>query len=447
MCSTTQNPSKKKLSNLKEEIYRAVQAIKTRKMVIMTDDEDRENEGDLVIAAQFATPQAINFMTRQACGLICLSLSPNQIDRLKLPPMTLENKSQHETPFTVSIEAASGVTTGISAFDRSHTIRVAASPDAKPEEIVSPGHIFPLRAHPKGVLGRNGHTEGALDLVKLAGLGEGAVICEIMAKDGTMMRGAELKEYAQRHHFPMISIKNLITWISEHGTQALENFESEQEEIPSSCICTASAEMPDLYAGSDLKIHVFRFPNSLNPNKEIEQIALVKGDLSEGTPLVRLHSACLTGDALGSLRCDCGPQLQEALRRIKAAPSGALIYLRDHEGRGIGLEAKIKAYALQDKGLDTVAANEALGYPADLRDFSQGIEILKTLGAKSVRLMTNNPRKIAALEKAGLKIESQERLELPTQEFNRFYLETKKKRLGHALELPKNASPSTLDIL
>lgn len=442
MCSHFLTSPQNKPLTLKQNVLRAITAIKAGNMIVMTDDEDRENEGDLVLAAEFATPKAINFMARQACGLICLSLTPKQIDRLKLPFMTQENKSAHETPFTVSIEAAKGVTTGISAFDRAHTIQVAASSNASPEDIVSPGHIFPLRAHPEGVLGRQGHTEGALDLVKLAGLGDGAVICEVMAEDGTMMRGEALKEYSRKYGFPMISIKELTEWISTQGRTEIPASEltPPNETSSSSCICTASASMPDLYGGEDLKIHIFRFPHFENPAENIEQVALVKGDLSQGSPLVRLHSACLTGDALGSLRCDCGPQLQEALRRIKEAPSGALIYLRDHEGRGIGLEAKIKAYALQDTGLDTITANEALGYKADQREFSQGIAILKKLGATSVCLMTNNPEKIRAAEKSGLHVQAQEKLEIPPQNFNRFYLETKKKRFGHHLSLEAEQS-------
>ncbi|QCE34778.1 3,4-dihydroxy-2-butanone-4-phosphate synthase [Acetobacteraceae bacterium] len=439
MCSKHSSPSKTlQIPSLEENILEAVSAIKTGKMVLMTDDEDRENEGDLVLAAQFTTPEAVNFLARNACGLICLSLSSKQIDQLGLPLMTLDNQSAHETPFTVSIEAAKGVTTGISAFDRSRTIQAASAENATAADIVMPGHIFPLRAHPKGVLGRNGHTEGSLDLVRLAGLQGGAVICEVMAENGTMMRGAELKNYAQKHGFPLISIKSLIDWISKNGLQTVDTSKFEARNASKECICTASAGMPDLYGGPDLKIHIFRFPQEPNPSKQTEQVALVKGDLSKGAPLVRLHSACLTGDALGSLRCDCGPQLQEALRRIKEAPSGALIYLRDHEGRGMGLEAKIQAYDLQEKGFDTVSANEELGYPVDSREFSQGISILRQLGAKSVRLMTNNPEKVRALEKAGLKIEKQEPLELPSQEFNHFYLETKKKRLGHRLSLQEN---------
>ncbi|MXV45207.1 3,4-dihydroxy-2-butanone-4-phosphate synthase [Saccharibacter sp. 17.LH.SD] len=409
----------------------AIMAVRAGRMVVMVDDEDRENEGDLILAAQFATPQAINFMARQACGLICLSLEAEQIDRLGLPPMVEKNRDPRGTAFTVSIEAATGVTTGISAGDRARTIRVASNPEAKPSDIVSPGHMFPLRAHPDGVVAREGHTEGAIDLMRLAGLQPSGVICEIMAEDGTMMRLKDLRSYALRHDLPLISIAEMRAWILQHGRDAVKGIEGKsvtpKREL-SEHAAIAVADLPSLCGGADLKVHAFRADDGE------EHLALVKGDLTQGVPLVRLHSECVTGDALGSLRCDCGPQLREALHRIAESENGVLVYLRGHEGRGIGLVNKIRAYELQDQGLDTVEANEALGLPADARRWNMAADILRALGVTTLTLLTNNPAKEQGLIDEGFKIEGVERLEVPSNPFNRHYLETKRTRMGHFLQ-------------
>lgn len=300
------------MSSLSSNLKAAIAAVRAGRMVVMVDDEDRENEGDLILPAQFATQETINFMARQACGLICLSLEADQIDRLGLSPMVAKNQDPRGTAFTVSIEAAHGVTTGISAAERAHTIQVASAPDATPADIISPGHMFPLRANPDGVMAREGHTEGAVDLMRLAGLRPAGVICEIMAEDGTMMRLPELRHYARRHGLPLISIAEMRRWIAEHGrgdVGALDMAEaplSEEAQL-------AVADLPTVCGGEDLRVHAFRGADG------VEHLALVKGKPDQTVPLVRLHSECVTGDALGSLRCDCGPQLREALKRIAAA--------------------------------------------------------------------------------------------------------------------------------
>ncbi len=405
----------------------AIAAVREGRMVVMVDDEDRENEGDLILPAQFATQETINFMARQACGLICLSLEAEQIDRLGLSPMVEKNQDPRGTAFTVSIEAAHGVTTGISAAERAHTIQVASAPDATPADIISPGHMFPLRANPDGVMAREGHTEGAIDLMKLAGLRPAGVICEIMAEDGTMMRLTELRHYARRHGLPLISIAEMRRWIAEHGrgdVGAVDMVEaplSEEAQL-------AVADLPTVCGGEDLRVHAFRSQDG------VEHLALVKGKPDQTVPLVRLHSECVTGDALGSLRCDCGPQLREALKRIAAAESGILLYLRGHEGRGIGLANKIRAYELQDQGMDTIEANEALGLPADARRWDMAAHMLSSLGVTHLRLLTNNPEKERGLMEAGLVVEAVERLVVPSNPFNRYYLETKRTRMGHMLQ-------------
>ncbi|XYH18297.1 3,4-dihydroxy-2-butanone-4-phosphate synthase [Asaia sp. BMEF1] len=407
-------------------LARAITALREGRMVMMVDDEGRENEGDLVIAAQFATPDAVNFMATHARGLICLPLEAEQIDRLDLPMMPRRGHDPRGTAFTVSIEATTGITTGISAADRARTIQLAGHPEARPEDISTPGHIFPLRAHPEGTIARDGHTEGAIDLARLAGLHPAAVICEVMSDDGTMARLPELQAFASRHDMPVISIEEIAAWCRVQGREALSEIELPAP-VPPAVERIAEAALPSVYGGHDLRIQAFRAPDG------IEHVALVKGDLTKGVPLVRLHSECVTGDALGSLRCDCGPQLREALERIAAAPSGALVYLRGHEGRGIGLGNKIRAYALQDEGKDTLEANLELGLPGDARDWVTGAGILELLGIHTLTLLTNNPSKVSGLEAAGLKVVSQERLEAGYNPFNRAYLHAKRTRMGHQL--------------
>jgi 3,4-dihydroxy 2-butanone 4-phosphate synthase/GTP cyclohydrolase II len=382
-------------------------------MVLLVDDEDRENEGDLVVAAEFATPEAIAFMAKKACGLICLALTGEQIDRLGLNPMVAMNRARRSTAFTVSIEAREGITTGISAFDRAHTIRVAADPAVAQGAIVSPGHVFPLRAAEGGVLIRNGHTEGAVDLVRLAGLSPAAVICEVMGESGHMAQRPELDQFAREHDIPVLTIAELVEhrWATERLV----------EEV-------ASADLPTAYADGVLRVHAFR---SLIDGEE--HLAIVRRPLGK-TPLVRVHSECLTGDALGSLRCDCGPQLNEAQRLISEDPEGGVvIYLRGQEGRGIGLANKIRAYALQDGGLDTLDANTALGLPADARHYGIAAQILKALGIERLRLLSNNPAKADALSGYGIDVAGKVPLVIPPNPFNRRYLATKGQRFGHSL--------------
>ncbi|HTN60092.1 MAG TPA: 3,4-dihydroxy-2-butanone-4-phosphate synthase [Devosia sp.] len=379
-------------------------------MIILTDDEGRENEGDLVVAAEFATPEAVNFMAAQGRGLICLALTGTQVDRLQLQPMTPRNLARRSTAFTVSIEAREGITTGISAFDRARTIAAAVASDAVPTDIVSPGHVFPLRAAEGGVLARDGHTEGAIDLMRLAGLTAAGVICEIMGDDGSMERGPALERFAHRHGLPMLSI----------GDIALHRLRTERlvEAI-------ADAELPTAFAETPMRVHAFR---SLIDG--VEHLAIVKHPLP-AVPLVRLHSECLTGDALGSLRCDCGAQLQQAMRLIGHSDGGALIYLRGQEGRGIGLANKIRAYALQDQGSDTVDANTTLGFVADARDYAIAAQILKALGVTRLNLLSNNPRKAEALELYDVAVNQRIPLVIPANPFNRAYLATKGEKLGH----------------
>ena len=388
----------------------ALTQLRAGQIVVLVDDEDRENEGDLVLAAQFATPEAINFMASHGKGLICLALSGAQIDRLGLQPMVAQNHARRSTAFTVSIEARDGITTGISAHDRARTIQAAANAQVQPGDIVSPGHVFPLRAADGGVLVRNGHTEGAVDLMRLAGLQPSAVICEVMRDDGEMARRPDLEQFAAKHNLPVLSIKDIVT----HRVRT----ELLVEEI-------ASAELPTAFAKEPLKVHAFR-----STVDGTEHLAIVKYPLP-ATPLVRLHSECLTGDALGSLRCDCGSQLQQALRQISESEGGALIYLRGQEGRGIGLANKIRAYALQDKGLDTVEANAALGFAPDARDYGIAFQMLRALGISSLALLTNNPTKAKALERYGIDVAEQRPLAIPPNPFNLRYLATKREKFGH----------------
>ncbi|HEV8053039.1 MAG TPA: 3,4-dihydroxy-2-butanone-4-phosphate synthase [Parachlamydiaceae bacterium] len=394
-------------------IEQAIAALKVGRMIMLLDDENRENEGDLVIAAEHATADAINFMSRFGRGLICLPMAEELIDKLQLPMMVAKNRSPYGTAFTVSIEAASGVSTGISAKDRSRTIAVAISSEASPEAIISPGHIFPLRAKARGVLERPGQTEGSVDLARLAGFKSAAVICEIINEDGTMSRRDELTLFSKKHEIPMVTIKDLIEYRIRHETLVEE---------------TATTRIP-LYGLGDFAMTVFT-----NQLDSAEHFALVKTpEFSNRVPLVRIHSECITGDVFGSCKCDCGAQLRQSLAQI-AEEGGVLIYLRQ-EGRGIGLANKLKAYALQEQGYDTVDANIKLGFPADNRDYAVSFQILKYLGLESIRLLTNNPKKVETIEKYGLKV--YERLSLtikPTPE-NRDYLKTKQEKLGHLMSI------------
>ena len=392
-------------------------------MIILVDDEDRENEGDLVIAAQFADAQAINFLAAEARGLICLALTGERVDLLGLPPMVQVNRTSRQTAFTVSIEARTGVTTGISAADRARTIEAAAAPNAVAADIVSPGHIFPLRAVENGVLARAGHTEGSVDLMRLAGLEPAAVICEVMNADGTMARRPDLDVFAERHGLPILTIRELIA-----HRMATEAWVEQQ----------AAARLPSAHAGVEA-LEAVAFVNRLDGG---EHLALVKRPF-KGTPLVRMHSECLTGDALGSLRCDCGEQLRKSLAEIAASPTGGvLIYLRGQEGRGVGLANKIRAYALQDEGLDTVDANTALGLPVDGRDYAVAAQILKALGIERVKLLTNNPRKAEALTSYGVVIEARLPLRIAPNPHNAAYLDSKRRRMGHDLSAPPATSVS-----
>lgn len=392
-------------------IEQAISTLKAGRMIMLLDDELRENEGDLVIAAQHITPEAINFMARFGRGLICLPMAEELIDKLQLPMMASNNRSPYGTAFTISIEAASGVSTGISAHDRARTIQVAIDPASGPDAVISPGHVFPLKAKSGGVLERTGQTEGSVDLAILAGLRPAAVICEIINDDGTMSRRDELTRFSLEHDIPMVTIKDLIEYRIRHETLVKE---------------AATTRIP-LQKHGDFAMTVFH--NTLD---SAEHFALVKAPkITNKVPLVRIHSECITGDVFGSCRCDCGAQLQQAITQI-AEEGGILLYLRQ-EGRGIGLANKLKAYALQEQGFDTVEANLQLGLPADNRNYAVAFQILKYLGLDALRLLTNNPHKVEAIEKYGLKV--CERVPLmvrPTRE-NRDYLKTKQQKLGHLL--------------
>ncbi len=390
----------------------AIERLKSGRMIILVDDEDRENEGDLVLAAQFATGEQVNFMAAYARGLICLALEDAAVERLGLAPMVADNRTSRKTAFTVSIEARTGVTTGISAFDRARTIQAAAAPNATAADIVSPGHVFPLRADPGGVLVRAGHTEGSVDLMRIAGLHGAAVICEVMNDDGEMARLSDLRAFSQRHDIPILTIAEVAAHRMAHETLV--------ESV-------ASARLPSLYAPGGLTARAFR--SRIDGR---EHLALIKGPLADGA-LVRVHSECLTGDAFGSLRCDCGAQLQAALRRIGESESGVLIYLHGHEGRGVGLANKIRAYALQDQGMDTVEANAALGFADDLRDYGIAAQILKALGIRRVRLLSNNPRKTTGLIANGVEVSEEAPLIPPANPHNLGYLAAKRDKLGHRL--------------
>lgn len=382
-------------------------------MVILVDDEDRENEGDLVIAAEFVTPEAINFMSKEGRGVVCFSVTGDRLKRLGIPMMAEKNDSKFSTPFAVAIEAAEGVTTGVSVQDRCHTVKVAMDPNSGPQDIVMPGHVFPLRAKEGGVLVRAGHTEGSVDLMRCAGLEPAAVICEVLQDDGSSARLDYLQPFAERHGLPLVKIEDLIAYRMAQ--------ECLVEEL-------AASRLPIEGLG-EFQLRLFS-----SPIDKVQHVVLQKGEIDPHKPtLVRVHSECLTGDVFGSSRCDCGWQLHAALQQIAKA-GGVLLYM-SQEGRGIGLMDKIKAYALQDGGMDTVEANLHLGLQADHRDYGIGSQILRYLGITQVRLLTNNPRKIVGIRGYGLDIVAREPIEMLPTEDNAYYLQTKRDKLGHILEL------------
>jgi 3,4-dihydroxy 2-butanone 4-phosphate synthase / GTP cyclohydrolase II len=396
-------------------IEEAIEQIQSGNMVILVDDEDRENEGDLTMAAEKVTPEAINFMAKYGRGLICLSMTSEQCDRLDLPLMVKDNTSPFQTGFTISIEAKHGVTTGISAADRATTILTAVADDAKAGDLVRPGHVFPLRARNGGVMVRVGQTEGSVDLARMAGLKPAGVICEIMDEDGTMARMPSLQEFSEKHGIGIVTIADLV----EYRMRA-ESFVQR----------AASTIIPTEYGG---EFEMIAFENNVD---NLLHIALVKGDIDPEQPvLVRVHSECMTGDIFGSMRCDCGDQLHRAMKMIAGEGVGAIVYLRQ-EGRGIGLVNKLKAYELQQKqGIDTVEANRKLGFKDDLRDYGIGAQILRNIGVRKMKLLTNNPKKMVGLEGYGLSITEQIPIEIEPNEFNRCYLECKKLKMGHTLQL------------
>ncbi len=403
-------------------IAEAVGDLKAGKMVILVDDANRENEGDLVLAAEKVSPEAIAFMAKAGSGLVCLAMAPEKIERLQLPLQPQRGPSRYGTAFTVSVEAREGVTTGISAHDRATTIATAASPECHAADLVTPGHVFPLRARDGGVLARAGQTEGSVDLCRIAGLEPAAVICEIMNDDGTMARLPELETFAEQHGLRVCTVADVI----EHRRRTETLIER----------AVSRVQLPTLWGNFEMMC----YESQVDPQPHL---ALTKGlvfdehDVPQPIDepvLVRVHSECFTGDTLGSLRCDCGPQLHAALERIEAEGRGVLLYMRQ-EGRGIGLANKLRAYLLQEGGCDTVEANERLGFEADLRDYGIGAQILRDLGLRRIRLLTNNPKKLHALEGFGLQIVEQVPLQIQPNQYNRDYLETKKRKLGHTLHI------------
>jgi len=395
-------------------IPEAIEDIKNGRMVILVDDEDRENEGDLCMAAEFVTPEAVNFMAKHGRGLICLTLSEELARKINLPLMVNDNQSRFKTAFTVSIEARKGVTTGISAHDRATTIRTAIADHVKPEDIVSPGHVFPILARKGGVLVRTGQTEGSVDLARLAGLKPGGVICEIMKDDGTMARMPDLEVFAREHGLKIVTIADLI------------NFRMKTESFVHRA---ATATLPTVFGG-DFKFIVYE-----NDVDSMKHVALVKGEIGpEDAVLVRVHSECMTGDVFGSMRCDCGDQLHTAMEMINEEGKGVIVYMHQ-EGRGIGLVNKVRAYELQEHGRDTVEANIELGFEEDLRDYGIGAQILVDLGVRKIRLLTNNPKKIVGLEGYGMTIIGRVPIEIKPNEVNLRYLRTKKEKMGHILKV------------
>jgi 3,4-dihydroxy 2-butanone 4-phosphate synthase/GTP cyclohydrolase II len=392
-------------------ISEAIKDIRAGKFVIIVDDENRENEGDLAMAAEKVTPEAINFMAKHARGLICLPITKQRLDELGIPLMVQDNTSKHCTAFTVSIEAKHKVTTGISAADRAETIKTVLDSESKPDDLVRPGHVFPIRARDGGVLVRAGHTEAIVDLARLARLYPAGVICEIMNEDGTMAKLPELEIMASKHSLKVITITDLIAYRLRHEKLVRK---------------VAEAKLPTKFG----EFIAVAYKSTVDAN---EHVALVKGDISGDEPiLVRVHSECLTGDVFGSLRCDCGDQIRLAMQSIAKEGRGVFLYMRQ-EGRGIGFHNKLRAYALQDQGMDTVEANVALGFPPDLRDYGVGAQILAHLGLHNIRLLTNNPKKVVGLESYGLKIVETVPLVAPPNPHNIHYLETKQKKLGHLL--------------
>ncbi len=406
-----------------DPVERAVADIAAGRPVVVVDDEDRENEGDLIIAAEKATPEIVAFMMTECRGLICAPMEGDTLDRLELPQMVRQNTESMGTAFTVSVDASAehGVTTGISAADRATTLRLLASGDSTPGDFVRPGHVFPLRARPGGVLARNGHTEAGVDLARLAGLRPAAAIVEIAAEDGTMMRLPELVAFARKHGLAIISIEDLIAYRRSAAEPTVRRVAAEP-----TVRREAETRLPTAFG--DFRAHGYR-----STVDGVEHIALVRGDIGDGTDvLVRVHSECLTGDIFGSLRCDCGPQLQESLARVTEEGRGVVLYLRGHEGRGIGLLSKLRAYELQEHGRDTLDANLELGLPADARDYAAAAQMLTDLGVRSLRLMTNNPEKTAALLAHGLRV-VREPAPVAAGEHNLRYLRTKRDRMGHDL--------------
>ena len=394
-----------------ERVHHALEEIKAGRMIILVDDEDRENEGDLMIAAEKVTPEAINFMARHGRGLICLSMTPERLDELEIPLMVSQNSSRFDTGFCVTIEAKHQTSTGISAADRAATVLAAIDPATRPGDLARPGHMFPLRSRTGGVLTRTGQTEAAVDLAKIAGLYPAGVICEVMNEDGTMARVPQLARFAKRHGLLMVTVADLIKY-RMHNESLVRR--------------VATAKMPTDHG--DFICHAFE-----NQIDHQAHLAYVRGDIGDGKDvLVRVHSSCLTGDGLHSIRCDCGAQLDAAMRKIAEEGRGVLLYL-NQEGRGIGLANKIRAYELQDEGFDTVEANERLGFKADQRDYGMGVQILRELGVRTMRLLSNNPRKLVGVEGYGLSISEWLPLEIPASDSTRKYLTTKKEKMGHKL--------------
>ena len=396
----------------KEKIESAIEDIQNGKFVIVTDDADRENEGDLIMASEMITPEAVNFMAKYARGLICVSVNKDDASRLQLDLMEQKNTSLYETNFTISIDAVKDTTTGISAQDRSKTIRLMVDEHSKPEDFARPGHIFPILAKEGGVLRRSGHTEASLELAELAGFKPSGVLCEIMAEDGTMLKGKDLFSFADKHNLKLISITELISYVRVKKS-LIDKIET--------------TKLPTDYGDFMLHLYQDKFENK-------QHIALTHGKVQNNEPtLVRVHSECVTGDIFSSKRCDCGAQLDYAMKKIVEVGCGIIIYLKQ-EGRGIGLKHKIKAYKLQDEGLDTVEANEKLGFPPDMRDYGTGAQILKDLGVTKLNVMTNNPKKLVGLEGHGLEISERIKIKMPTEPENEKYLSTKAKKLGHIFD-------------